>query len=604
MSDLIAAPNATPAPGAIPRLGAIASPLREIELLLLIILIALIYTTRVGSPPVRGEESRRATATIYLLQSGNWFVPQQQGDTQYMSARPPLQNWLMLPFYALAGTMNAVVIRLPSILAVFGTAILLYLYGRAWMSRLGAFTAALAFATMPQVMELGRTAETDLVFTAFLTAGLLGWHYFHERRHAPALAWTLGYAAIAAATLTKGLQAPVYFVAATCAYLLWSRRFAAIFSLRHALGLAVYAVLMGVWVVPYFLMTDRATLWHVFSGDVAMYGNPTGIGAIAGHLASFPALLIAGLLPWVLLLILFFRKSVRDQCPPLARPLAFAVIAFGVAFPTVWLMIGSKTRFLLNMYPCAALCIGIAVDRAFAFLDRPRHEPAPAGGMTAHKDEPPSTKLLARLIGGVREDLLRFTNILALIIAGTGLTLLSLALYAALRQREVLLAMTLPRAAFFAAACLLLAALAWRKRGDPTRRGYALSLFCLAAFLGLVYNLPVVDDLNRKSQRVDLAFDELYDHQLLPEGQTLVSLGDCPHLINYLHFQRTHATIPRVTPDEIAALRRTGDVYFVAGSTDLPPAYTPIATLSLERYRSPTTGTAAIIGKLPAVKNP
>ena len=75
------------------------------------------------------------------------------------------------------------------------------------MSRFCAFTAALAFATMLQVMELGRTAETDLVLTVFLTAGLFGWHYFYEIRKMPTAAWTLGYAAVALATLTKGPQA-------------------------------------------------------------------------------------------------------------------------------------------------------------------------------------------------------------------------------------------------------------------------------------------------------------------------------------------------------------------------------------------------------------
>jgi 4-amino-4-deoxy-L-arabinose transferase-like glycosyltransferase len=575
-----------------PPARSLLSSLREIEIPLLLLLIALIYTTRISSPPVRGEESRRATATIYFLETGNWIVPQQQGNTLYMSARPPLQNWLMLAFYAVAHTMDAAVIRAPSILAVFLTSLLLYLYGRAWMSRLGAFAAALAFPTMAQVMELGRTAETDLVLTFFLTAGLLAWHYLYELRRAPTLAWTLGYAAIAAATLTKGLQAPVYFLAATCAYLWWTRQLRSFFTLRHALGLLVYALLVAAWLLPYYLRTDLQNVRHIFTGDVDMYGHSTGIGAVASHLTLFPLTLLASLLPWILLLILFFRRSVRDQSRALAQPLAFAALTFILAFPTVWLMIGSRPRFLLNMFPCAAIVIGIAVDRAFAALD----QLAPP---TPH-DSPPPKKSLSQLLGTVQDDLLRFSNIAALVIIGTALTLLVMSLIAALKHREILLAMTLPRAAVFTAASLLLALLAWRQPAALTPRAYARSLFCIAAFLGLLYNLPVVDDLNRKSQRVDLAFAQLYDDHLLPPGQTLVSLDESSHLINYLHYLRLHATIPKLTLPQIQALQKTHDVYFIATSPQFPLPYTPIATLSLERYRTPNPTTIAVIGKLPA----
>ncbi len=556
----------------------------EIEYLLLLLLIALIYTTRIASPPVRGEESRRATATIYFLESGNYIVPQQQGNVLYMSARPPLQNWLMLPFYAISRSMGAVTIRLPSILAVFLTSSFIYFYGRVWMSRLGAFTAALAFATMLQVMELGRTAETDLVLTAFVTAGLFGWHYLFETRKMPALAWTLGYAAIALATLTKGPQAPVYFFGATFFYLCWTRRLWAFFDKRHGLGLCVYALIVGAWLVPYYLMTGKAGVIHVFTGDVGVDQTETA-ARIATHLVSFPFILFGCLLPWSALLILYFRGSIRGNCGRLSQPLAFAAIAFCVAFPTVWLVPGSKTRFLLSLFPCAAICVGIALECAFAVIEQER-ECENKSGQNA-----------------VRRDLLRFANIIGWLAILAALLILGISLYATLMKAELRLTTTLPRAIAFGIVSIALGCAILRNRHTVSREACGTSFFCVAAFFGVFYSFPIVDDMNRWSERTDIAIHELYQKQLIPNQRALVSLEECPHLINYLHFLELHVTIPKVTLAEIQEMRKTNDVYFVSTSGDFPLPYTLITRLPMRRYRYNNGDKMAILGKIPSEKN-
>jgi len=552
----------------------------EVEYLLLLLLISLIYTTRIASPPVRGEESRRATATIYFLETGNYIVPQQQGNVLYMSARPPLQNWLMLPFYALFRNMGPATIRWPSVLGVFITSSLIYFYGRSWMSRLGAFAAALAFATMLQVMELGRTAETDLVFSVFMTAGLFGWHYFYEIRKRPALAWLLGYAAIALATLTKGPQAPVYLFATTFLYLCWTRRFRAFFDKRHVLGLCLYALIVGAWLVPYYLITGKAGVVHIFTGDVAM-GSGETVARVVKHLVSFPFILFGCLLPWSALLLLFFRGSVRQNCRRLSQPLAFTAIAFCFAFLTVWLVPGARPRFLVNMFPCAAICIGLALDCAYAVAEQEKN-----GGQ---ESDPIA----------VRKDLLRFTHFIAWLAFLAALVIIGLSVYAAVRKVEMRLAMSLPRAILFGAVSIVLGVVIRRNRHKVTRHGYATSLCCVAAFFGLLYNFPIVDDMNRWSQRTDLAFQELCQTQLIPNHRSLVSLEECPHLINYLHFLQLHVTIPKVTLAEIQEMRKTNDVYFVSDSEKFPLEYTLIAKWPLRRYRYGKEDNTVIFGKIP-----
>jgi 4-amino-4-deoxy-L-arabinose transferase-like glycosyltransferase len=480
--------------------------------------------------------------------------------------------------------MDAVTIRLPSILAVFATSSLIYFYGRLWMSRLGAFTAAMAFATMLQVMELGRTAETDLVFTVFVTAGLFGWHYFYETRKMPAPAWLLGYAAIALATLTKGPQAPVYFFGTTFLYLCWTRRVWAFFDKRHGLGLCIYALIVAAWLVPYYSMTGREGVVHVFTGDVGIGGDETA-ARIATHLVSFPFMLFGCLLPWSTLFLLYFRKSVRESCSRLSQPLAFAAIAFCFAFLTVWLMPGSKPRFLLSVFPCAAICAGIALDCAFAVIEQ-------EGIEREGSDE-----------AAVRNDLLRFAGIMEWLAFLAAVLIVGISLYASLRNTEIRLAMTLPRAVLFGIVSIVLGLLIMRNRGKVSRKAYATSLFCAAAFFGLLYDLPIVDDMNHWSERTDIAFQELYEKQLIPGHRTLVSLDECPHLINYLHFLRFHVTIPKVTLAEIQAMQKTNDVYFVSGSEKFPLPYTLIAKMPLRRYRYNNGDKMAVFGKIPSEKN-
>ncbi len=197
---------------------------REPELWLLVLVAAGTYLTRLDALPIRGEEPRRARVAYEMLTTGDWIVPRQQGDI-YLS-RPPLANWLIAGAGYFRQEIDSVAVRLPSALATVLTSILIYAYCRAWLTRLGAFAAGVAFSTTAMVIELGRLGETEAVFTLLVSASLLLWHWGYERGWSPAATWCLGYALAALAGLTKGPQGPVYFVAPAIVYLDRSARLA------------------------------------------------------------------------------------------------------------------------------------------------------------------------------------------------------------------------------------------------------------------------------------------------------------------------------------------------------------------------------------------
>ena len=189
----------------------------ERELLILLVLVAGLYFCRLTDLTIRGEESRWARVAQEMLDTNDFIVPRQQG--QPFLDRPPLNSWAIAVAAKLRGQLDLVAVRLPAATATLLIAALIYLYGRNYLTRLGAFAAAVAYPTMAQVLQLGRLAESDSLLALTMSAALFAWHYGYERRGDLRLAWCGGYAFAALAGLAKGPQGPIYFVAITTAFL-------------------------------------------------------------------------------------------------------------------------------------------------------------------------------------------------------------------------------------------------------------------------------------------------------------------------------------------------------------------------------------------------
>src|SRR5262245_47187020 len=183
---------------------------REWQLALLLLFVLGAYFTRLTTLSIRGEESRRGLIAREMLETGDWIIPRTQGVPLF--SRPPLQNWLIASLALIEGDVDEMAIRIPSVCAILLTCVLIYRFSRLFLSALGALAAGLCFASMGQVLELGRVGETDALFTLFVSGALLSWHAGLTRGLSLYRTWSIGYALAALGTLTKGPQAPVYFV--------------------------------------------------------------------------------------------------------------------------------------------------------------------------------------------------------------------------------------------------------------------------------------------------------------------------------------------------------------------------------------------------------
>jgi 4-amino-4-deoxy-L-arabinose transferase-like glycosyltransferase len=321
----------------------------------------LTHFWRLGELTLRGEETRWAQSAREMLRTGDWVVPRQQGEP--FLNRPPLGSWLMAVVTLIRGECDVLAIRLPTAIASLLTSSLVYCYARRFISVAGALTAGLAFATMGQVLELGRLAESDSVFTLLVSGSLLGWHLLYYRRGATPWTWVVGYGLAALATLAKGPQAPVYFVGPVVAYLLWRRDWRGLLCLGHAVGILAYLVILGSWQAQVLSDIGWLGVQQMWWADTALRFAQHTPWTIARHLLTYPLETLACTAPWSILLCGLVSRRLRGALSD--RPqqaLTFLLVCLAVTFPTCWLTPGARGRYFMPLYPCIAVLVGFVAN--------------------------------------------------------------------------------------------------------------------------------------------------------------------------------------------------------------------------------------------------
>ncbi|MFV2069546.1 MAG: ArnT family glycosyltransferase, partial [Pirellulales bacterium] len=341
---------------------------KEPELLVAGLLVIGVFLTRLSALGLQGEETRRAQVAAEILQTGDWIVPRQQG-TIYLS-RPPFGSWPIAALAAVRGQLDVVAIRLPTVAAIVLTTLLIYGYSRNYVGRLGAFAAAVAYPTMGQVLQIGRVAETEGLFTLLVAGSLLLWHWGYLKGWPAAMTWSIGYGAAALAGLTKGPQGPIYFVAATSIFLAVVRDRSFFLCRGHVIGVALFLLIVGSWQLAYFWQTDLAASRQIWMQNAVNRFTIDDRGAFLRHVASYPFEVLVCMLPWSVCLLQFANPKFVKGLADVRRQGTFLAVCLVVSFPTVWLATGARGRYYMPLYPVAAVLIGLTAERCFQAADR------------------------------------------------------------------------------------------------------------------------------------------------------------------------------------------------------------------------------------------
>jgi len=539
-----------------------------VPLLLLVAVVILGYGIAPTRLPLMGEEPCRALHGIEMARSGDWLVATNQGVP--ILDRPPLQYWTLALIHKWIHPLDPLTIRLFMAIVTGCTALIIWWYSRSFLSDTAALVAAIAYPTMGHVFDLGRRAETDGLFAMLLAAALMVWHHSYLQRRRPIWTWTLGAAVAALATLTKGSQGPVAFFGTVYLFLLIQRDWRNLICWSHVLGIIVFLSMIGVWQVPFYLVTGWDGTQQTWFGPYVSRMD-TNVTKLLLHLVEFPLNVFGASLPWSALLVGLCNRRFWQLDEKLKSAVLFMLLGMMAIFVPVWISAGGRHRYIMPMYPLIAVLCGVVVQQA----------------------------LTASLTSFLRQFWYGYVRVMAMILAGFVTAFLMVTLVAEFSDARWVHALAQPWLLMivWVIGTVIGVTLIFRHM-SPRRTGHGVVVtFAIASMLAICFNGAIV---NAKAKRTEnIGPDVVALHRSLPPQAQLVSFGQINEIFVYWYGE----PIPILdTPTASGDLPSDLEYFAInvrRGQTvDLPFEWEQVATFSTERKRNhPNPKLIVLVGR-------
>lgn len=331
--------------------------------LLFIGLVVILHCFSLPHLELQGEEGRRVIAAREMMSSGDPIIPTVWGQP-YLN-KPPLYPWLtVLASNFTGGSVNAITVRIPALLATLLTGLLLFLSG----SRIGrpraGFIAALLFLLCPVVIRKSTLGETDLLLTAGVAIYALEMLVIggSKRRKLFSMIWMS--AGLSIAFLAKGPSALPFVIGIMMA----TARRDGISRHRELTWWGPPLLALGIsslWAIAVTLRLEQLgsglSAMEVWFGEAARSGSQDGWWI---HRWEFIAGVFFGYLPASLLMLLSGKMNsgagwLGDHR---YRPLAFSIVVPFIIF-LLWPSV--QPRYLLPVLPVIAWLAAMILDESF-----------------------------------------------------------------------------------------------------------------------------------------------------------------------------------------------------------------------------------------------
>lgn len=290
------------------------------------------------------DEARFALLARDAIERGAWFDLSYRG--QLFRNKPPLYPWAIAAASRLAGRVTEGTAHAPVALAAIVAVLFTFLLGEQLFDRRAGVWAALILATTGGFLHMSQALLPDMLVLCFATlAGYAFWRGVTDPRTA---AFVMFYVAVALAVFAKGPVGLIPLLAA--GVWLWTEHGAkGVRLLWSPAGLGLFALITLTWVGPFLALGARSWAKDTVRGDWLIWyvGPPV-------RLVEFIHSAVLWSLPWTPVLILANTRAVRAWGGRAAR---FALLWFAVPFLVVMVSSHQKTRYLLPMYPGAALLV-------------------------------------------------------------------------------------------------------------------------------------------------------------------------------------------------------------------------------------------------------
>jgi 4-amino-4-deoxy-L-arabinose transferase-like glycosyltransferase len=314
------------------------------------------------------DEGRYSEIAREMAVSGDWVTP-RLNDLKYFE-KPPLQYWLTAAVFRTFGTDEWTARLVPALAGFLGVLVVGFTAGRLAGATAGVY-AGLGLLGCVWHIGLSHFVTLDALLTFWLTVALCAFLLAQQATAPPAIVrrWMLVmYAALALATLTKGLVALVLPGASLVLYTIIVRDLGPWRRLHLVPGLAVYLVITA----PWFILVSRANpefaqfffIHEHFQRFLSTEHRRTGAWWY------FVPLFVGGLMPWPLAwaatVVPSWRRSAAAANGFRWERFCLVHAAFVFVF---FSLSGSKLpSYILPMFPALMLVFGVGLTRISARL--------------------------------------------------------------------------------------------------------------------------------------------------------------------------------------------------------------------------------------------
>jgi 4-amino-4-deoxy-L-arabinose transferase-like glycosyltransferase len=307
---------------------------------------------------VHPDEGRYAEIPREMVVSGDWVTPRLDGIKYF--EKPALQYWLTAAAYEAFGVHHWTARLWPALAGWLGVLFIAYVGLRLGGPTLGLYSAAALGGCLWYVVN-AHILTLDAGVTLWMSVGL-GSLFIAQRAGATAAerrGWMLGsWAALALATLSKGLIGIVLPGTALVVYTLLARDWALWRRLHFVSGLVVYFALAAPWFVIVSLRNPEFFDFFFIHEHFTRFLT-TEHRRVGAWWYFFP-ILVVGILPW---LTVFLWTARRMWTKALIEPNGFSWPRFALVWSAVIFVFFSASEsklpsYILPMFPALALLVG------------------------------------------------------------------------------------------------------------------------------------------------------------------------------------------------------------------------------------------------------
>jgi 4-amino-4-deoxy-L-arabinose transferase-like glycosyltransferase len=281
-----------------------------------------------------------------MLRGHSWIVPMYAGIAR--TAKPPLMYWIIASFMKVFESDAEWVVRLPSVLAAVGLAVMLAAFAaRFYGARVGLISGLIQLTSVYLLIQ-SRLAESDMQLVLLVTAAIFVFASgpvaeadIGAQTEPKLINWrsTLFYLLAGISFLLKGLVGPAFMIVGAIVYAIVQRDRRAWRFLGNPIGTVLFLILVAAWPIAAYL--KYPAIWE--SWRFEQFGRLTGergSNPIFYYFYSIPG----SLLPWTPLIILAAWLGLKNGQH--RRPL----VKFFLCFFIAGLVMLSVPKFKHNHY--------------------------------------------------------------------------------------------------------------------------------------------------------------------------------------------------------------------------------------------------------------